>query len=121
MMILSILMAFVQYTHYMLLEVLDVLSQCVVAEQSVTATNSSPIVPTIASSPCTVPAHLPPRRDHHMVCMYSCTWLPILWRAMLLHLGGQKWRRRQSPRKFIPTSETAQFCMLEGYKVNSSN
>jgi hypothetical protein len=60
--------------HCTLLEMLDVFSLCVVAEQSVAHTSTSPVVPTIAAAPRTAqdmpptPPQPPPRENHLVIC-----------------------------------------------------
>lgn len=83
--LLPILKAFQQYTQYMLPEVLYVCMLCIVAEQSVTVTNSSQVIPPASRQQSPVLC-----RDHHMVCMYYCTWLPIFWRVVLSYFGGRE-------------------------------
>jgi len=64
--LLPILKAFAKYTQYMLPEVLCSRTVC----------------------HCYLQQPLVSCRDHHVVCMYYCSWLPIFWRVLLCYFGG---------------------------------
>jgi hypothetical protein len=100
-----------RYTQYMLPEVLYVFSLCVVAEQFVTVTNSSPVDSSL---------HCPAGIITWSVCILVHGYQ---YSGELCHLilEVEKMEEVKSSIKYIHSYETAQCHMLEGYEVDSCN
>jgi len=111
--LLPILKAFAQCTQYMLPEVLYIFSLCVVSEQSVTVTNSNPVI-LPADNSLSSPARIVMWSECILVYGYQYSG-----ELCCLILEAEKMEEVKSSIKFILSCQTAKCHTLEGYEVNS--